>query len=458
MDKAMLKTIVRLTIPAITEYSLQTLLNYADYVMVGDLGVTASAAIGLTSEVTWLLKGSVSAVSVGVLAYIAAAIGAGEKKQIKTASVQAVFASLTIGAVMMILSLVLAPFIPVWLGADNNITKAAGGYFAVANSTFLFLSMNMVLGSAIKASGDMKTSLYINGGVNILNIILNYFLIYPSRTLYLFSHRLQIVGAGMGVYGAAAGTALSTVAGGILMLAALYRSPLLSPKGCSKKLDKTIIKEYVSVGIPSMLTRFTNSSGRIIFTAIVAQLGTLMYSAHTISFTAESAFYIPCVGMMSVVSTMAGNIKGEGNREKLDRLTKMFCIIASSVMLIMSVLMFIFADGLFKIFTNDEYVLSTAPHLLKIAAVNEPFFAVSLILESIFNGIGKTKLPFAASAVSQWTFRVGGSIICLKVLGFGVEAAWVCMISDNIFRCILLAAAYRFSKKDHIGHKKCAVE
>ena len=188
MDKAMLKTIVRLTIPAITEYSLQTLLNYADYVMVGDLGVTASAAIGLTSEVTWLLKGSVSAVSVGVLAYIAAAIGAGEKKQIKTASVQAVFASLTIGAVMMILSLVLAPFIPVWLGADNNITKTAGGYFAVSNSTFLFLSMNMVLGSAIKASGDMKASLYINGGVNILNIILNYFLIYPSRTLYLFSH------------------------------------------------------------------------------------------------------------------------------------------------------------------------------------------------------------------------------------------------------------------------------
>ncbi|MBP7187907.1 MAG: hypothetical protein KBA55_14370 [Ruminococcus sp.] len=125
------------------------------------------------------------------------------------------------------------------------------------------------------------------------------------------------------------------------MLAALYRSPLLSPKGCSKKLDKIIIKEYVTVGIPSMLTRVTQSSGRVIFTAIVAKLGTLMYSAHTISFTAESAFYIPCVGMMSVVSAMAGNIKGEGDRKKLDRLTKMFCVLGAGVMLIMSVLMFI---------------------------------------------------------------------------------------------------------------------
>lgn len=438
----MLKNIVRMTIPSIIEYSLQTLMNYADYIMVGSLGVTAAAAIGLTSEVTWLLKGAVSALSVGVLAYISSAVGAGKTERIKTASMQAVFTSLIVGAVMMTVSLAVSPFVPRWLGAEEDIAGLAGGYFAIANAPFIFMSVNMVLGSALKAIGDMKTPLYVNGAVNILNIIFNYLLIYPVRTVTAFGREITMIGAGLGVYGAALGTAVSTMIGGILMFIVFRRNRVLSPKGVKRRFDREIIEEYVSVGVPSMLTRLTNSGGRVIFTAIVAHLGTLVYSAHTISFTAESAFYIPCIGMMSAAAAMAGNIKGEGDREKLNRLTKMFCLLAAGVMLFMSVFMFAFADRLFGLFTEDEAVLQIAPELLRIVALNEPLFAVSVVLESVFNGIGKTKLPFIASTVSQWVFRVGGSLICINVLGFGIKAAWICMISDNIFRCLLLAAEY----------------
>ncbi len=442
MDKAMLKNIVRLTIPSILEYSLQTLMNYADYIMVGNLGVTASASIGLTSEVTWLLKGAVSALSIGVLAYISAALGAGKRDSIKTASLQAVFNALIVGAVMMLVSLAISPFVPYWLGAGDDIAGMAGGYFAIANAPFIFLSLNMVLGSALKATGDMKTPLYVNGAVNILNIIFNYLLIYESRNITVFGQEFHVAGAGLGVYGAALGTAISTALGGIFMLIVFYRNPVLSPKGKKFILDREIIGEYIKVGVPSMLTRLTNSGGRVIFTGIVARLGTLIYSAHTISFTAESAFYIPCAGMMSVISAMAGNIKGEGDKDKLNRLTKMFCALSASVMLLMSALMFIFADSLFTLFTDDPEILVIGPRLLRIVALNEPLFAVSIVLESIFNGIGKTKLPFVASTISQWVFRVGGSLICLNVFGLGIEAAWICMISDNIFRCIILGVEY----------------
>ena len=190
----------------------------------------------------------------------------------------------------------------------------------------------------------------------------------------------------------------------------------------------------------------------MIFTGIVAHLGTIVYSSHTISFTAESAFYIPCVGMMSAVSAMAGTIKGEGDLKKLNRLTKIFCIFAASVMLVMSIFMFIFADEIICLFTNDVYVLDTAPKLLRIVALNEPLFAVSIVMESVFNGIGKTKLPFIAGTVSQWVFRVVGSLICLNVFGSGIEAAWICMILDNIFRCILLCTEYIFLNKGLIPH------
>ena len=442
MDRELLRKIIKLTIPSVIEYTLQALMNYADYIMVGALGVTASAAIGLTTEVTWLLKGVFSALGIGVLAFISSAIGARKTERIKAASVQAIYTSIIVGIAMTVISLAISPFVPRWLGADDDIVHISSGYFAISNAPMLFLSLNLVLGNALKASGDMRTPLFVNGVMNLFNIIFNWFLINPERDVTVLGVSFRAAGAGLGIYGAALGTAASTVLGGILMLAGFWANSMLSPKGEKYILDRQIINEYINVGIPSMLTRLTSSGGRVIFTGIIAHLGTVMYSAHTISFTAESAFYIPCVGMMSAVSAMAGTIKGEGDLKKLNRLTKTFCLLAAGVMLIMSVLMFIFAGSIFRMFTDNPYVLRTAPRLLRIVAINEPLFAVSIVVESVFNGIGKTKFPFVAGTVSQWIFRVAGSLICLNVFGLSLEAAWICMISDNIFRCILLCSEY----------------
>ncbi|MBR2282903.1 MAG: MATE family efflux transporter [Ruminococcus sp.] len=442
MDREMLKKIVRLVVPAIIEYSLQVLTNYADYIMVGSLGVTASAAIGITTEITYLLKGAVNALGIGVLAYISAAIGARKTDKIKTASVQAVYTSVAVGIVLTVISLAISPFVPCWMGAEEDIAGLASGYFAIANAPFIFISLNMVLGYALKASGDMKTPLFINGAVNILNIIFNYLLIYPTRDIVVFGRTVRMVGAGLGVYGAALGTAVSTAIGGVLMLVGFMRNGSISPKGEKRLLDRDIIREFVRVGIPSMLTRLTNNTGRVVFTGIVAHLGTVMYSAHTISFTAESAFNIPSIGMMSAVAAMAGTVKGEGDIKKLNRLTKTLCILGAGVMAVMSCLMFALSDRMFTLFTSDSEVLEICPKLLRIVAFNEPILIIAFIIESVFNGIGKTKLPFIAGTISQWTFRVGGAWVCLNIFGLTVEAAWYCLITDNFVRCIILSAEY----------------
>lgn len=442
MDRRLLKRIVWLVVPAIIEYSLQVLTNYADYIMVGRLGVTASAAIGITTEITYLLKGAVNALGIGVLAYIASAVGARKTDKIRTASLQAVYTSVTVGAVLTVITLAISPFVPRLMGADEEIAGIASGYFAIANAPFIFISLNMVLGYALKASGDMKTPLFINGAVNILNILFNYLLIYPTRDVIVFGRAVRTLGAGLGVSGAALGTAVSTAIGGVLMFVGFMRNEAISPKDEKRLIDKAVIREFVRVGVPSMLTRLTNNTGRVVFTGIVAHLGTIMYSAHTISFTAESAFNIPSLGMMSAVAAMAGTVKGEGDIKKLNRLTQTLCILGAGVMLIMSCLMFLLSDRMFTLFTTDPEVLEICPRLLRIVAVNEPILIIAFIFESVFNGIGKTKLPFVAGTVSQWTFRVAGAWVCINLFGLTVEAAWYCLITDNIIRCVILGAEY----------------
>ncbi len=486
-----MRDIIILIIPAIIEYSFQALVNYADFIMVGKLGMKASATIGITNEVTFLVKASVNALSVGVVAYFAKEIGAGRRDKLQNPTLQAYLLAFIIGIFTTIIPLSISPVLPKLLGASKELRSTASIYFAVSSSAGLFFSFNVIAGSIRKATKDMKTPLIINGLVNILNIIFNWFFIYPSLEFSLFQKTHRIPRANMGVTGAALATALSITIGGIAMVLinektkelsikdyifsrnihnqnhtdnlheTIYNHSLnffvvlkslgfhftLSLKNLRKLMDKDMMRTYIVVGMPAFFTSVITSLGRVLFTAMIIPLGTSVYAAHSISFTAESAFYIPAVGMASAVAVLSGNVKGEGNQKKLNHQTNLVCILIIIIMLMATSIMLLFANSIISIFTTDAYIRKTSPVLLRIVALNEPFFGVSIVMQSVFNGIGKTKPPLIISAFTQWCVRILGVFIFVSILGFGIKTAWLCMISDNIVRAILLYSWYWISMK-----------
>ena len=108
----MIPTILTLAWPTMLEQLMQTAVQYIDTAMVGSLGTDATAAVGSTTTVNWLIGSTISAVSVGFLSYIAQANGAGNKDGVKKASSQAVLAVLVCGIFFTVfpsLSLTKAP-------------------------------------------------------------------------------------------------------------------------------------------------------------------------------------------------------------------------------------------------------------------------------------------------------------------------------------------------------------
>jgi Na+-driven multidrug efflux pump len=213
-------------------------------------------------------------------------------------------------------------------------------------------------------------------------------------------------------------------------------------KKLKKRTDKDMMRTYIVVGMPAFFTSVITSLGRVLFTAMIIPLGTSVYAAHSISFTAESAFYIPAVGMASAVAVLSGNVKGEGDQKKLNHQTNLVCVLIIVIMLMATTIMLLFANSIISIFTTDAYILKTSPVLLRIVALNEPFFGVSIVMQNVFNGIGKTKPPLIISAFTQWCVRILGVFIFVSILGFGIKTAWLCMVSDNIVRAILLYSWY----------------
>lgn len=482
-----MRDIITLIIPAIIEYSFQALVNYADFIMVGRLGMKASATIGITNEVTFLVKAAVNALSVGVVAYFAKEIGAGRRNKLQNPTLQAYLLAFIIGIFTTIVPLSISPVLPKLLGASKELRNTASIYFAVSSSAGVFFSFNVIAGSIRKATKDMKTPLIINGLVNILNIIFNWFFIYPSLKFSFFQKELSIPRANMGVTGAALATALSITIGGIAMVIVNEKTKELSIKEyifsetlhrqnhpdipcktvpnhifsnsfiglitsgfhlafllkkLKKRTDKDMMRTYIVVGMPAFFTSVITSLGRVLFTAMIIPLGTSVYAAHSISFTAESAFYIPAVGMASAVAVLSGNVKGEGDQKKLNHQTNLVCVLIIVIMLMATTIMLLFANSIISIFTTDAYILKTSPVLLRIVALNEPFFGVSIVMQNVFNGIGKTKPPLIISAFTQWCVRILGVFIFVSILGFGIKTAWLCMVSDNIVRAILLYSWY----------------
>lgn len=440
--KAMLVTIITLAWPTIIEQALQTIVQYADAAMVGQLGAEASASVGLTTTVMWLINSPFFAAGIGVLACIARALGAKDTETAQKATMQALLLTMWVGIFMGVATLAVSPFLPTWLGAAPEIRHNAAWYFAITCIPMLFRASSIILGTVLRAAGDTKTPMLVSLLMNAANILLNIFLIYDTRTVSVFGVSFTMWGAGFGVIGAGIATAISYTIGGAFMFWNVYRHPLLSPRGKRWTIDKPILFQCIRVGLPVALERMTTCLGQVVFAALVTSLGTLSLAAHSIAITAEQAFYIPGYGMQAAASTLSGNALGERDEKKLDHMSRIILVMAVIAMTVGGIFLFCFPHWMMSIFTNDPSVIAAGASALRIVAVSEPIFAVVIILEGVFNGVGDTKAPFIYTVIAMWGVRILGTALCVKVFGFGLNAVWLCMVADNTCRCLLLGRRY----------------
>ena len=194
----MLPVILALAWPTMLEQLMQTAVQYIDTAMVGSLGTQATAAVGATSTVNWLIGSTISALGVGFLSYISQSIGAGEAQKARRASGQAVTTVLAVGLLFTVLTMALSSKIPVWMQVDAGIQDMAARYFFILYTPMLFRAASMIFGTVLRAVGDTKTPMWVGLEVNIINIILNFLLIYPTRTVSLFGMTATMPGAGWG--------------------------------------------------------------------------------------------------------------------------------------------------------------------------------------------------------------------------------------------------------------------
>lgn len=434
----MVSTIFALAWPTMLEELMQTAVQYIDTAMVGTLGTQATAAVGATSTINWLIGSTISAVGVGFLSFVSRACGAGDTKRAGRAASQAVLAVLFCGILFTVLTLSLSGMVPVWMQVDGPIQQLASRYFFILYTPMLARTAIIIFGTLLRAVGDTKTPMRVGILVNAINVVLNFLLIYPTRKFL----GVTLPGAGMGVIGAAVASAIAFTVGGICTTVCLWRHSVISPRGQSLRPDWEVLKPCLKVALPNGLQRFGTSLGYVAFAAMINSLGDVATAAHTIANTVESAFYIPGYGMQTAAATLAGNALGAGDNSRIQKLARMIIFIEVSLMIVSGSLLFAFAPQMMSLFSKDTQVIVLGATVLRMVAVSEPFYGVSIIIEGMMQGMGNTLLPFVFSITGMWGVRIVGTFLCTQLLGMGLVSAWACMIGHNLLLFTMFMVCY----------------
>lgn len=433
-----MKTVLRLSGPAIAEQIMYTMLSYADTAMVGVLGATATAAVGLNSSCTWLIGGLLSSIGVGFSVQVAQRAGANDLEGARDVVRTATFTCITVGLIATLLCSLIAPYVPIWMGGSPEVIPLAQQYLQIFLLGLPFSMLAMVFSPTMRSMGNMRTPMILNISSNIINIILNFLFIYPTRTMTIGSFSFTMWGAGWGVAGAAFGTAVANTITGICMFCAVMvvTNPLKVPlRECKPK--KNILMRMLGIATPVAFERAIITSGQIVSTRMVSGLGTIPLAAHHLANTAETLSFMPGEGIAYAATTLVGQSIGAKDPKAANTygLTaiKLGIIVASCT----GLLLFVFPRQLVGFFSTDMEVIAMGASVLAIEAFAQPMLATSTISSGSFRGAGDSKWSFYLSAICMWGIRVPlGAFLTLQ-MNWGLKGIWTAMCLDLNVRGII---------------------
>lgn len=429
--------IIQLSIPAIFAQISSIVMQYIDASMVGHLGADGSASIGVVASSTWLMGGLCSAASTGFTVQVAQRVGARDDKGARSIVRQGLMVALIFSCVLMLMGVLISGRLPVWLGADAAICKNASGYFFVYACFLPVLQLNSIAGGMLQCSGNMRLPSILHIIMCFLDVVFNAILIFPTREIMIsrtLDIKVQIPGAGLGVTGAALGTALAELVTVCFMLYfLLVRSPVLHFRRDEHlRLRAEDLRLAVKIALPVGFEQAVMCGAQIMSTKIVAPLGTVALAANSLSVTAESLCYMPGYGIGIAATTLIGQSIGAGRKDLTKRLGWLTTGLGMLVMTGTGILLFAFAPFMIGLLTPDAAIRGLGTQILRIEAFAEPMYAAAIVASGVFRGAGDTFVPSCMSFFSMWAVRIPLSAI---LSGYcGLQGVWIAMCVELCFR------------------------
>ena len=429
------REILYLAIPAVGEMTLYMMIWIFDTMMIGKYGgQLAVSSVGLSTEIIYSFFNIIIAVgiSTALTSLVSRAIGS---KDYKKAEIIA-NAGIKIAVVLAFIFFSLLFFIPDKIlnlaGATKEMLPLATRYAKISSFSFFLLTLSSTTNGVFRGVKDTKTSLYVAGSINIVNLFLDYVLIFGNLGFPEW-----------GITGAAVATVAGNFIGILLQWSRLKKLPFKI--SLFSYVSKKDIWEIIRFAIPSGLQEANFSLSRLLGLTFILSLGTTAFAANQIGIAIEAISTMPGWGVAIACTALVGHSIGENNPNKSQEYTLYSTIIASIFMGVLAVFFFFVPKTLVSFFINKQEinVIRIGAICLQVAAFEQIPIAIVTVLGSYFKGIGNPKTPFYISFFTNWFLRLPIAFYLISILRLPVYIYWVITTFQWSLESIILYYLYR---------------
>ncbi len=419
--------------PTIVASALQTMVRWADFMMVGDLGVEAVAGVGAAGQIYWMIQTLVMALSTGLVAILARAIGGGDRQEADQALRQSIVMGAVFGFVSWFIVLpFLGPIIGI-MGVTDGVIAYGSDYLfwlLVGNVPFV---LGFIFAAALRAAGDARMPLYIGILANLLNLFLNWVLIYGN----LGAPALGVAGAGM----ASAIAMFVQLAVYWIMWSRglLILKPLL--KGF--RFDWGMSRRILHIGYPASIEGMVFQIGILSFMALMSVYGTAEFTAYQIGVQILSISFLPGNGFSIAASTLVGQHLGAKDPDAAMRSGWRSLGLAMLFMGALGAALIAMAPTLAGWFIDDAEVIALTVDFIWILGIAQPLMAIEFVIGGALRGAGDTRFPLFAIFTGLFIFRVFPAILIALYWGGSIQLVWSVLLLDYLVKGLLLAERFR---------------
>lgn len=434
------RAVVNLAWPVVIERLSLSLLGAVDLALVGRyVGENGIAAVGIGTLMFWIPLSGALAVDIGASAVIARDFGSGDRSRVSAALQTAVLAAFLWGVLCTVVLFAGSTHLMRVMGAKEEVVPLGAEYLRAGSLAFPPMMVFFAVSGALRGMGNTWVSMSIIIVINALNALVTFLLISG-------------VVADLGMTAAGIGYATAGMTGGALALimGSSNVAPVRLRLSRLVSFNREAAARLFRIGLPVGLEEAQFMLAFLVYTRVVARLGTDQLAAHAVALRSLEVSLLPGFALGNSATALVSRYLGAGRPDLAEAVARQTRNIAVAGMVTLATLQFILAPYIVDLFVDNPDVARTGTRLLRVFAFALPAVGIHLSLSGALRGAGDVRFVLATFTFTAWGIRVSIASFMVIVLGLTVPFAWLGAVTENWVRALLVYLRFRRGAWKHL--------
>ncbi|WP_245733004.1 MATE family efflux transporter [Salipaludibacillus aurantiacus] len=430
-------TLFALTWPIFIEILLHMLMGNADTLMLSQYDDDAVAAVGVSNQIMSVIIVMFGFVATGTTILIAQNLGANNNKKASHIAVVSICTNVIFGFGLSLVLFLYGRQILLAMNLPEELMSTALIYLQIVGGFAFVQALLMTLSAIVKSHGYTKDAMYVTLGMNVINVLGNYILIFGA------------FGApALGVTGVALSTAFSRGLGTVILFIVLYKRVKgeLPWAFLVQRFPKEELRDLLRIGIPSAGEHLSYNTSQMVITYFVATMGTAALTTRVYALNIMMFAFLFSIAIGQGTQILVGHLIGEKRYEEAYKRCLRSLWIGMSVSTFTAFTFAVFREQILNIFTDNTQIIQLGSILLILTVILEPGRAFNLIVINSLRAAGDVKFPVYIGILSMWGVSVTVSYTAGIWLGLGLIGVWIALIMDEWLRGLLMLRRWKTRK------------